>query len=76
LTFLDMLRLSLGNMWRMKLRASLTIAGIVIAIAAFVSMLSFGAGNQQYIERQYDELGLFSTMYVYPKLKSNEADTG
>lgn len=75
MTFPDMLRLSAGNMWRMKLRASLTVAGIVIAIAAFVSMLSFGAGNQQYIERQYDELGLFSTMYVYPKAKSKEGDT-
>jgi ABC-type antimicrobial peptide transport system permease subunit len=75
MTVPDMLRISLGNMWRMKLRASLTVAGVMIAIAAFVSMLSFGAGNQQNIERQYNDLGLFTTMYVYPRDKSNGVDT-
>ncbi|MBA4313023.1 MAG: hypothetical protein C0417_10380 [Chlorobiaceae bacterium] len=75
MTVPDMLRISLGNMWRMKLRASLTVAGVTIAIAAFVSMISFGAGNQQNIERQYNDLGLFTTMYVYPKDKSNGVDT-
>lgn len=56
----------------MKLRASLTIAGVLIAIAAFVSMLSFGAGNQAYIEGEFNKLGLFSTMQVYAK---NNTDT-
>ncbi|MBI5021676.1 MAG: ABC transporter permease [Ignavibacteriales bacterium] len=75
MTVPDMLRISIGNMWRMKLRASLTVAGVMIAIAAFVSMLSFGAGNQQNIERQYNDLGLFTTMFVYPKDKSKSVDT-
>ena len=52
MTLRDLLDISIGNLWRMKLRAFLTIAGVVIAIAAFVSMLSFGAGNQQYITDQ------------------------
>jgi putative ABC transport system permease protein len=59
----------------MKLRAFLTISGILIAIAAFVSMLSFGAGNQEYISKQFNDLGLFSTMQVYPKNKTNGSDT-
>ena len=75
MTVPDMLRISLGNMWRMKLRASLTVAGVMIAIAAFVSMLSFGAGNQLNIERQYNDLGLFTTLYVYPQDKSKSVDT-
>lgn len=62
----DLIGISVGNLWRMKLRAFLTISGVVIAIAAFVSMLSFGAGNQQYVTEQYQELGLFNTMQVYP----------
>ncbi|UCD64753.1 MAG: ABC transporter permease [Candidatus Zixiibacteriota bacterium] len=66
MTFKDLILISTGNLWRMKLRAFLTISGVVIAIAAFVSMLSFGAGNQRLIEQQFLELGLFSTMYVYP----------
>jgi len=50
----------------MKLRAFLTIAGIVIAIGAFVAMLSFGAGAHQRITTEFEELGLFHTMTVQP----------
>ena len=75
MTLRDLVVISTGNLWRMKLRAFLTISGIVIAIAAFVSMLSFGAGNQEYISRQFNDLGLFSTMQVFPKNKSNGSDT-
>ena len=50
----------------MKLRSGLTTAGVVIAIAAFVSMMSFGAGMQKNVSERFDKLGLFSTMYVYP----------
>lgn len=62
-------------MWRMKLRTILTTSGVLIAIAAFVSMLSFGAGNQEYIENEFNKLGLFSTMQVYPKDKEEDSDT-
>ena len=75
MTLRDLVAISTGNLWRMKLRAFLTISGILIAIAAFVSMLSFGAGNQEYITKQFNELGLFSTMQVYPKEKDNNADS-
>ncbi len=67
MTLRDLIGISLGNLWRMKLRTALTTAGVVIAIAAFVSMLSFGAGNQQLVTDQFNELGLFNTMQVYPK---------
>jgi len=66
MTFRDFVTVSTGNLWRMKLRAFLTISGVVIAIAAFVSMLSFGAGMQRNVADQFNELGLFNTMQVYP----------
>jgi putative ABC transport system permease protein len=72
----DLLVISTGNLRRMKLRTFLTTSGVLIAIAAFVSMLSFGAGNQQYIEGEFNKLGLFSTMQVYPKNTSTRSDTG
>lgn len=72
MTLRDLVVISTGNLRRMKLRAFLTISGVLIAIAAFVSMLSFGAGNQAYVEREFNKLGLFSTMQVYPK---NTSDT-
>ena len=65
MTLRDLVSISLGNLWRMKLRAFLTIAGVVIAIATFVAMLSFGAGMQANVSQQFQDLGLFSTMQVY-----------
>jgi ABC-type antimicrobial peptide transport system permease subunit len=59
----------------MKLRTFLTTSGIAIAIAAFVAMLSFGAGNQEYITEQYNQLGLFSTIQVYPKENTKNNDS-
>jgi len=76
MTFRDFVVVSTGNLWRMKLRAFLTISGVVIAIAAFVSMLSFGAGMQRNVADQFNELGLFNTMQVYPADDESEtADT-
>ena len=71
MTMRDLIVISTGNLWRMKLRTFLTTAGVLVAIAAFVSMLSFGAGNQEYIEGEFNKLGLFSTMQVYPKYNPN-----
>jgi putative ABC transport system permease protein len=67
MTFRDFVTVSAGNLWRMKLRTFLTVSGVVIAIAAFVSMISFGAGNQRNVTREFEELGLLFTMQVYPK---------
>ncbi|MDD5426214.1 MAG: ABC transporter permease [candidate division Zixibacteria bacterium] len=75
MTWHDLLAISTGNLWRMKLRSFLTISGVIIAIAAFVAMLSFGAGNQKLVREQYEQLGLFNTMQVYPPRKSNDDDT-
>ncbi len=63
----DMLHISVGNLRRMKLRTFLTASGVVIAIAAFVSMLSFGAGMQENVASEFNNLGLFNTMIVYQK---------
>jgi ABC-type antimicrobial peptide transport system permease subunit len=74
MTLRDLVAISTGNLWRMKLRTTLTVAGIVIAIAAFVSMVSFGAGTQENIEKQFNDLGLLTTMQVYPAQKPNDPD--
>ncbi|MFH2050284.1 MAG: FtsX-like permease family protein [bacterium] len=75
MTFTDYIKISTGNLWRMKLRASLTISGVVIAIAAFISMVSFGAGMQKNINDQFEKLGLLSTIQVYPAKKDDISDT-
>lgn len=75
MSFRDLVTIAAGNLWRMKLRTTLTISGVLIAIAAFVSMVSFGAGNQQYIENEFNDLGLFSTMQVSPERRAQDSDT-
>ncbi len=75
MTFRDLVILAAGNLWRMKLRTTLTISGVLIAITAFVAMVSFGAGNQAYVEKQFNKLGLFSTMQVFVEKKGQETDS-
>ena len=75
MTFRDRLTIPLANIWRIKLRSALTISGVMIAIGAFVTLLSFGAGNQQYVTDQFNQLGLFSTLYVYSDVHEQVSDT-
>jgi ABC-type antimicrobial peptide transport system permease subunit len=74
MTFADLAGTSLGNLWRMKLRTFLTVSGVVVAIAACVSMLSFGVGMQQNVAEQFDNLGLLSIIQVYPS-RSDTTET-
>lgn len=74
MTFGDLVGMSVGNLWRMKLRSFLTISGVVIAIAAFVAMLSFAAGVRDRASEEFYRFGLLSVMQVYPE-RQDDADT-
>lgn len=52
----DMLKFSLDNLSQRGLRSWLTIIGIVIGVAAVLSILSLGEGMQQQISEQMGEL--------------------
>ena len=75
MSFRDLIEISFGNLRRMKLRAFLTISGVVIAISTFVAMLSFSAGMQKNVSDEFDQLGLLNTMHVYPLRVSEENDS-
>ena len=62
----ELIAIAAGNLWRTKLRSGLTIAGVVVAIAALVTMLSFAAGMQRNVAAQFKELDLFRTLHVMP----------
>lgn len=49
---LDLILMGLKNLWRRKLRTSLTILGVVIGTAAIIIMVSLGIG----LERSYVEM--------------------
>jgi putative ABC transport system permease protein len=61
----EFLSFAAGNLWRMKLRAGLTISGVVIGIGALVAMLSFANGVQRNVSGEFRKLGLFRTMQVF-----------
>jgi putative ABC transport system permease protein len=74
MTLRDLINVSLRNLWRIKLRAVLTTSGVIIAIATFVAMLSFAAGNHNYFTTAYNEFGFLNQMSVTPK-RQNATDT-
>ena len=62
----EFISIAAGNLWRQKLRAGLTISGVVIGIGALVAMLSFAFGVQKRMGEQFRDLGLFHTIHVLP----------
>ena len=55
--FLETLRVALASIRMTKLRAFLTTLGIVIGIAAVITMIALGSGAQAAVESQLDALG-------------------
>ncbi len=49
--------MALRSIRERKLRSILTVTGIVIGIAAIVSMVSIGEGTNAYIQEQFEQLG-------------------
>jgi putative ABC transport system permease protein len=64
--FRDHLELSLSNLWKVKLRTVLTTVGVVVGIAALVSMMSFGIGMQKNVTDTFNSLELFNSITVFP----------
>jgi putative ABC transport system permease protein len=63
--FVDTIKFSIGNLSQRGLRSWLTILGIVIGVAAVVSILSIGAGMQQTVSAQLGGLGS-DVAYILP----------
>jgi putative ABC transport system permease protein len=49
--------MALQSIRERKMRSVLTVTGIVIGIAAIVSMVSIGDGTNKYIQEQFEQLG-------------------
>jgi putative ABC transport system permease protein len=55
-----------SNLWRTRLRTTLTILGVVIGIGALTSMVSFGTGMQKNFTDAIKKSDLFTSMSVTP----------
>jgi len=62
----DMTRMGFSNLWRTRLRTTLTILGVVIGIGALTSMVSFGTGMQKNFTDAVKKSDLFTSLHVTP----------
>ena len=55
--FTDILRTAFMNLWRRKLRAVLTVLGMVIGVSSIVVMMSLGIGIKKSTMESYASMG-------------------
>ena len=62
--FIDLLTMSVSNLWRRKLRTFLTVLGVIIGTASIVVMISLGLGLSKSTMEQYEKSGGLTTITV------------
>src|SRR5215210_8012101 len=67
----ESIRVALVALRTNKMRSLLTMLGIIIGVGAVVGMLAIGNGFQQYLDSQFDQLGIGS-FYVFPGANSKK----
>lgn len=65
--WIDLLRMSSGNLKRRKLRTFLTILGVIIGTASIVVMISLGLGMQEAMYKQVSQSGGMTRLTVTGK---------
>ncbi|MDD3142032.1 MAG: ABC transporter permease [Lachnospiraceae bacterium] len=64
MSWIDLLRMSSGNLRRRKLRTILTVLGVVIGISSIVVMISLGLGMQQSMYKTVETSGGLTNLKV------------
>lgn len=67
----DLLRMSLGNLKRRKLRTFLTVLGVIIGTASIVVMISLGLGLQQSMYAEMEQSGGLTMLTVTGQMVGN-----
>src|SRR5947209_14287468 len=66
MNIIDIIALAWRNLRQAKLRTALTVLGVVIGVAAIITMVSFGIGLQQnIITNAFAKLDLFTAIAVF-----------
>ena len=76
MSFPDLLRTAFLNLWRRKLRAFLTVLGMVIGTSSIVVMVSLGVGMRQSLIESYSQMGSLTNITVsnYRYTESSNGD--
>jgi putative ABC transport system permease protein len=65
--FADTIRIAMSNLWKRKLRTTLTIFAVVIGATLIALMVSLGVGLQDYVTGQLRSLSVPDVISVEPK---------
>lgn len=64
MSFLDMISMSAGNLWRRKLRTILTVLGVLIGATSIITMLSLAIGMKKQMLESYESYGSITEIEV------------
>lgn len=64
MSFYDLMAMSMGNLWRRKLRTVLTVLGVLIGTASVVAMISLAVGMKQMMMEEYSSMGSATQIHV------------
>ena len=68
-------RMAIKSLMTSKMRALLTMLGIIIGVAAVIIIVSLGNGMQQYMNAQFDQVGVnLIQVYVYPSGNNRDVE--
>ncbi|KPA89264.1 ABC-type antimicrobial peptide transport system, ATPase component [Pseudomonas asplenii] len=70
--FFELARTAWRSLHLNRIRAGLTLLGIIIGVASVIIMLAVGSGAQRQVMAQFDTLGV-RTMFVYTKPSSTRS---
>jgi putative ABC transport system permease protein len=65
MNILESIRVALIALRTNKMRSLLTMLGIIIGVGAVIGMLSIGNGFRQYLDKEFDQLGI-GAFYIFP----------
>jgi len=71
MSLIESFRIAWGAMLTHKMRALLTMLGIIIGVGAVVGLLAIGDGYAQWIDAEFDKLGI-GTLYISPQVDSDD----
>jgi putative ABC transport system permease protein len=60
----DLIRLAIANLRRSLTRTTMTTVGVMIGVAALVTLMSYGAGLQRTARKEFNALQLYNTLRV------------
>lgn len=72
---IDLFRLSLGALWRQKLRTLLTLLGVIIGTATLSVSLSIGLGVREVLENQFSKEERLREISVFANYDAPDSDT-